>query len=59
MEPVPGGKPSKVEGIKLASEYLGGALAREVRDETLSHLSEDAGVLRRVAGSVVYHGNIH
>ena len=51
MEPVPGGKPSKIEGIKLASDYLGGSLSREVRDETLSHLSEDAGVLLKFHGS--------
>ena len=44
-------KPSKVEGIKLANEYLGGMLPGEVRDGTVSHISEDAGVLLKFHGS--------
>ena len=51
MQPLPGGKPSKVEGIKLANAYLGGMLLTEVRDETVSHLTEDAGVLLKFHGS--------
>ena len=49
MEPV--AKPSKIEAIKLANEYLGGMLITEVRDESLSHLSEDAGVVLKFHGS--------
>lgn len=51
MEPAGGGKPSKVEGIKLASDYLRGPLAEEVADVTTTHISEDAGVVLKFHGS--------
>lgn len=51
MEPTVGGKPSKVEGLKLASEYLKGPLADEFGDATATHISEDAGVVLKFHGS--------
>src|SRR5215218_600008 len=51
MEPVPGSKPSKVEGIKLANEYLGGMLLGEVRDGSSTHITEEASTLLKFHGS--------
>lgn len=46
----PGGKPSKVEGIKLASEYLRGFIAEEAfNDQT--HIGEDAATVLKFHGS--------
>ncbi len=50
MEPA-GGKPSKVEGIKVASEYLRGPLADEVLDASTTHISEDAATVLKFHGS--------
>jgi sulfite reductase (ferredoxin) len=43
-------KPSKVEGIKIASEYLRGPLAEEVRNEA-DHISEEAASILKFHGS--------
>ena len=51
MEATGAGKPSKVEGIKLSSDYLKGPLAEEVADASSSHISEDAGVVLKFHGS--------
>ncbi len=51
MDVVAGGKPSKVEGIKLASEYLMGPLGTEVADASTTHITEDAGVVLKFHGS--------
>src|SRR6478672_8300986 len=51
MDAPAGGKPSKVEGIKLANEYLGGLLLDEVRAPATTHISEDAGTLLKFHGS--------
>lgn len=48
--PVGGVKPSKVEGIKLASEYLKVHLASELGNGT-SHLTEDAATVLKFHGS--------
>src|SRR5262245_22640763 len=53
MEPTkPGGglKPSKVEAIKLASQYLKTAVADEV-DNGCSHFTEDAATILKFHGS--------
>jgi sulfite reductase (ferredoxin) len=44
------GKPSKVEGVKTASEYLRGPLADEVVNEA-NHISEDAASILKFHGS--------
>src|SRR3954452_7641846 len=46
----PGGKPSKVEAIKVASQYLKAILAEEVRNDA-SHISEDAATVLKFHGS--------
>lgn len=51
MDAAGGGKPSKVEGIKHANEYLGGLLLGEVRDGSATHITEDASVLLKFHGS--------
>ena len=43
-------KPSKVEGIKIASEYLRGSLLEEAVNG-LDHFTDDAGVLLKFHGS--------
>jgi len=43
-------KPSKVEGIKIASEYLRGSLIHEATNG-LDHFTDDAGVLLKFHGS--------
>jgi sulfite reductase (ferredoxin) len=43
-------KPSKVEGIKIASDYLRGSLLQEANSE-LDHFTDDAGVLLKFHGS--------
>src|SRR5580693_10054632 len=48
--PVGGAKPSKVEGIKLASEYLKTYVADEVANGT-SHFTEDAATVLKFHGS--------
>ena len=48
--PVGGSKPSKVEAIKLASEYLKTFLAEEVGNGS-SHISEDAATVLKFHGS--------
>jgi sulfite reductase (ferredoxin) len=48
--PVGGGKPSKVEAIKLASEYLKTYVADEVANGA-SHFSEDAATVLKFHGS--------
>src|SRR4051812_15678433 len=45
-----GAKPSKVEAIKIASEYLKGLLADEIKN-TESHISEDAATILKFHGS--------
>lgn len=45
-----GAKPSKVEGIKIASEYLKGSLLDEATNG-LDHFTDDAGVLLKFHGS--------
>ena len=45
-----GSKPSKVEGIKIASEYLKGSLLDEATNG-LDHFTDDAGVLLKFHGS--------
>src|SRR4051794_27123512 len=53
MEPAstsPAPKPSKVEGIKLASEYLRTFVASELHNG-LDHFSEDAGTVLKFHGS--------
>jgi len=45
-----GGKPSKVEGLKAASEYLKTFVANEI-DNGTSHLSEDAATILKFHGS--------
>jgi sulfite reductase (ferredoxin) len=45
-----GGKPSKVEAIKVASQYLKTILAEEVRNDA-SHISEDAATVLKFHGS--------
>src|SRR4051812_18816297 len=49
MEPS-GGKPSKVEAIKIASKYLHTFVDEEVRNG-LSHFSEDASTVLKFHGS--------
>ena len=46
----PGPKPSKFEGLKLASDYLRGSLAADFADPS-DHIAEDAGVLLKFHGS--------
>src|SRR6476620_259841 len=46
----PGAKPSKVEAIKIASEYLKGLLADEIKNSE-SHISEDAATILKFHGS--------
>jgi sulfite reductase (ferredoxin) len=43
-------KPSKVEGIKIASDYLRGSLLQEAASE-LDHFTDDAGILLKFHGS--------
>jgi len=43
-------KPSKIEGIKLASEYLKGSLLDETTNG-LEHFTDDAGILLKFHGS--------
>lgn len=43
-------KPSKIEGIKIASEYLRGSLLEEATNG-LDHFTDDAGVLLKFHGS--------
>ena len=43
-------KPSKVEGLKLGSDYLRGKLVEEFADGT-DHIAEDSGVLLKFHGS--------
>src|SRR3954462_8547354 len=43
-------KPSKVEGIKVASQYLKTILAEEIRNDA-SHISEDAATVLKFHGS--------
>lgn len=43
-------KPSKIEGIKIASEYLRGSLLDEANN-ALDHFTDDAGVLLKFHGS--------
>jgi sulfite reductase (ferredoxin) len=50
MEPAHGAKPSKVEAIKIASEYLYQPIADEYRNGA-SHLSEDAATVLKFHGS--------
>src|SRR3954453_18664022 len=53
MEPTSSGqgaKPSKVEAIKIASDYLKGLLADEIRSPE-SHISEDAATILKFHGS--------
>jgi sulfite reductase (ferredoxin) len=50
MEPNGGGKPSKVEATKLASEYLRTFVADEVHNG-LSHFTEDAATVLKFHGS--------
>src|SRR3954452_6993638 len=45
-----GAKPSKVEAIKVASQYLKTILAEEIRKES-SHISEDAATVLKFHGS--------
>jgi sulfite reductase (ferredoxin) len=45
-----GGKPSKVEAIKVASQYLKTILAEEMRSDA-SHISEDAATVLKFHGS--------
>src|SRR3954451_11553148 len=45
-----GAKPSKVEAVKIASEYLKGLLADEIKN-TESHISEDAATILKFHGS--------
>jgi sulfite reductase (ferredoxin) len=46
----PGAKPSKVEAVKIASEYLKGPLADEVKNDE-GHISEDAASILKFHGS--------
>ncbi len=50
VQPRPRAKPSKVEAIKVASQYLKTILAEEVQNGT-SHLSEDAATVLKFHGS--------
>src|SRR5437868_14876960 len=50
MIPSGGGKPSKVEGIKVASQFLHGFVAEEARNGE-SHFSEDASTILKFHGS--------
>ena len=50
MEPQ-ASKPSKIEGVKLASEYLRGPLAEEVGDASTARVGEDSAVLLKFHGS--------
>ncbi len=50
MEPS-GAKPSKVEGIKLGSDYLKGPLDDEFNDPATTHIGEDSAVLLKFHGS--------
>jgi sulfite reductase (ferredoxin) len=50
MDPQAKGKPSKVEAVKIASEYLRGMLLEEFRGEA-SHISEES------AGVLKFHGS--
>src|SRR5947209_8784084 len=45
-----GNKPSKVEAIKIASQYLKTILAEEIRSDA-SHISEDAATVLKFHGS--------
>src|SRR4051794_21788129 len=45
-----GGKPSKVEGLKLASQYLKTFVADEIGNAA-GHLSEDAATILKFHGS--------
>src|SRR5262245_19626635 len=45
-----GGKPSKVEAIKIASQYLKTILAEEIRSDA-AHISEDAATVLKFHGS--------
>ena len=51
METPAKGKPSKVEGLKIASDYLKGTLAQEIGDPATTHIGEDAGVVLKFHGS--------
>src|SRR3954469_15160524 len=50
MDAKGGGKPSKVELVKIGSGYLRGPLAGEIRSEA-SHISEDAATVLKFHGS--------
>ncbi|MBX6315706.1 MAG: NADPH-dependent assimilatory sulfite reductase hemoprotein subunit [Isosphaeraceae bacterium] len=50
MVPGGSGKPSKVEVVKIGSQYLRGTLAEEFRSEA-SHISEDAASVLKFHGS--------
>lgn len=45
------GKPSKVEAVKVASEYLRGMLPEEFRDPATGHISEDSASVLKFHGS--------
>jgi sulfite reductase (ferredoxin) len=51
MEPAGGGKPSKLEGIKIASTYLRGPLDDEIRDTATTHITEEASSVLKFHGS--------
>ncbi len=44
------GKPSKVEGLKAASEYLRGLLPQEFAEES-SHITEDSATVLKFHGT--------
>ncbi len=45
------GKPSKVEAVKIASEYLRGMLLEEFRDQTTTHIPEESANVLKFHGS--------